>query len=125
MRISDWSSDVCSADLGAVGIAYLALVGRWLLPDRHSLASLLPDSAARHFLAEVLIPEDSPLLGKDLREAGFDEKRGLGVIDLIRMGLSRRSDLDRIVLAAGDRTVVRSKAGAMTGPRDEARKSDG
>src|SRR3546814_16518426 len=84
MRISDWSSDVCSSDLGVAqdrglapfgmfeitgagvimavaGIACLLIVGRWLLPDRQVLSGILPRSQDRHFMADVLAPLGSPL----------------------------------------------------------------
>ena len=61
--------------MGTAGILYLLLLGRWLLPVRDSLAALLPRSGERHFVAEVLVPLDSPLVGKKLQEAGFTEPR--------------------------------------------------
>jgi di/tricarboxylate transporter len=104
--------------LGAVGIAYLVLAGRWLLPDREILADVLPRSEDRHFMADVLVPLDSPLVGKRLRDAGFTEARGLRVIDLIRRDRSLEGDLDDAVLQPGDRLVVRSKVGDMLGLRE-------
>lgn len=106
------------AIMGAVGVIYLLLVGRWLLPDRESLAGILPRSEDRHFMAEVLIPLDSPLVGKRLKEAGFTEERGLRVIDLIRADRSARDGLEESELQPGDRLVVRSKVGDMLGLRD-------
>ena len=106
------------AILGAVGIAYLLLAGRWLLPDREVLASLLPRSEDRHFMADVLIPLGSPLAGKRLSDAGFTEARGLRVIDLIRRDRSLGAELDEVVLQPGDRVVVRSKVGDMLGLRE-------
>jgi di/tricarboxylate transporter len=104
--------------MGVVGIAYFLLIGRWLLPVRESLASLLPKSEDRNFIAEVLIPLDSPLIGMKLQQAGFTEKRGLRVIDVIRADVSHRRNLKKLVLKAGDRVVVRSKVGDMLGLRE-------
>ncbi|SMF84326.1 TrkA-C domain-containing protein [Tistlia consotensis] len=110
---------VAGAMMGAVGILYLLLVGRWLLPDRTSGASLLPRSEDRHFLADVLVPYESPLVGKRLKEAGFTESRGLQVIDVIRGDLSLRQRLaEDLELRAGDRLVVRSKIADVLGLRD-------
>ena len=104
--------------MGAIGIAYLVQFGRWLLPDRDSLASLLPQASDRRFLAEILVPLGSPLAGKRLREAGFSEARGFRVIDLIRGEQSLRLELDDATLQAGDRLVVRSGIGNMLGLRE-------
>jgi len=106
------------AILGAVGMLYLLLVGRWLLPKREVLAEILPRSEDRHFMADVLIPLGSPLIDKRLKDAGFTEARGLRVIDLIRRDLSLRPMMDEAVLEAGDRLVVRSKIGDMLGLRE-------
>lgn len=104
--------------LGAVGIAYLLLVGRWLLPDRDSLAALLPRSGERHFVAEVLVPLDSPLVGRRLQDAGFTEQRGFRIIDVIRADHSLRWNLGGIEIEGGDRLVVRSKVGDMLALRE-------
>lgn len=104
--------------LGAVGILYLLIAGRWLLPERQILAEILPRSEDRHFMADVLVPLGSPLVGKKLKDAGFTESRGLRVIDLIRRDMSLRSQLDETELQAGDRLVVRSKVGDMLGLRE-------
>ena len=99
--------------MALVGVVYLAIAGRWLLPDHDSLAALLPKSEDRKFLAEVLVPVGSTLTGKKLREAGFTEERGFRVIDVVRNDVSYRFSLDKIELTAGDRVVVRSKIGDM------------
>src|SRR3546814_15003746 len=98
MRISDWSSDVCSSDLGVAqdrglapfgmfeitgagvimavaGIACLLIVGRWLLPDRQVLSGILPRSQARHAMADVLVPLGPPLGGKRLGDARSEQRR--------------------------------------------------
>ncbi len=95
--------------LGLVGIAYMATIGRHLLPDRDSLAALLPDGSQRRFLVDVLIPQDSAHVGKSLTEAGFQRERGYRVIDVIRGDRSLRRDLDAVVLEGGDRLVLRSR----------------
>jgi len=69
-------------------------------------------------MADILIPLDSPLVGKQLKDAGFTEERGLRVFDLIRRDASLRDRLDDLDLQAGDRLVVRSNVGDMLGLRD-------
>lgn len=107
------------AIMGAVGLVYLAVAGRWLLPDRERAASALPKSEDRTFLADVLVPLESPLVGKKAKDAGFTEERGLLLVDLIRDDASfgRRLDIDQVEIQAGDRIVVRSKVGDMLGLR--------
>jgi len=104
--------------MGCVGILYLVLAGRWLLPARDSLATMLPKSGERQFIAEVLVTLDSPLVGKKLRDAGFTEERGFRVVDVLRRDTSFRWSLDEVVLQAGDRLVLRSKVRDMLGLRE-------
>ncbi|MGH6945982.1 MAG: SLC13 family permease [Kiloniellales bacterium] len=104
--------------LGGIGVVYLALIGRWLLPDRDSLASLLPRPTDRQFLAEVLVPLESPLIGKRLKDAGLTEQRGFRVVDVIRAERSFSYTLDEVEIMAGDRLVVRSKMSDMLGLRE-------
>ncbi|MCA1490583.1 SLC13 family permease [Ensifer sp. NBAIM29] len=104
--------------MAVVGVVYLVVAGRWLLPDRDSLAALLPKSEDRKFLAEVLVPVGSTLTGKKLKEAGFTAERGFRVVDLVRNDVSYRWSLDTVELKAGDRVVVRSKIGDMLALRE-------
>src|SRR3546814_17556110 len=78
--------------MAVAGIACLLIVGRWLLPDRQVLSGILTRSQDRHFMADVLVPLGSPLVGKRLGDAGFTEARGLRVVDLVR----RRSEERRV-----------------------------
>jgi di/tricarboxylate transporter len=104
--------------MGVVGIVYLLLTSRWLLPDREILAEILPRSEDRHFMAEILVPLDSPLVGKRLQDAGFTEGRGLRVVDVIRRDRSLSVKLAEVVLQPGDRVVLRSKVGDMLSLRE-------
>lgn len=97
----------------AVGIVYTSLMGPFLLPRRETLSSLLPDQKERRFVAQILIPLDSNLIGKTIAETGFTVEKGFTVIDVFREGISLRADLKQIVLQAGDRLVLRSPVAEM------------
>jgi len=96
------------AILAIVGAAYLGLVSPFLLPTRESLIDLLPDARNRRFLAQILIPLGSPLIGKTVSETGFSAEKGFKVIDVFREGLSLRANLRELTIEAGDRVVLRS-----------------
>ncbi|HVL71741.1 MAG TPA: SLC13 family permease [Beijerinckiaceae bacterium] len=115
--ISMFEISVVGLLLGAIGLAYMALFGRWLLPDRPSTS--LADMPARSYIAEMLVPYDSPLIGQTLEGAGLTEERGAEVLDVIRHGrLSWRYSLPKVVLEAGDRVVIRTNAGDVMGLRE-------
>ncbi len=104
--------------MGLIGIAYLFLFGRWLLPDRVTLADILPDPSRRQFLTEFLVPGHSPLVGKTLAEAGLTGKRGIHVIDLIRDRVSVDPEHGAPRLEAGDRLVLRTRVADVMELRD-------
>ena len=104
--------------MAIAGTAYLALSGRWLLPHRDTLADLLPTTKNRRFIAQVLVPVDSILVGKTIRETGFTAEKGFTVIDVMRANRSRRDELSSLVLEAGDRLVIRSPVSEMLSLRE-------
>ncbi|WP_300394743.1 SLC13 family permease [Henriciella sp.] len=104
--------------LALAGTLYMTIVGRWFLPDRDTLATLLPTSASRRFVAQVLVPVDSPLVGKTIKETGFTTDKGFTVIDVMRENRSRRGELTSLSLEAGDRLVLRSPVSEMLSLRE-------
>ena len=102
--------------LGLIGTLYMIiLIGYRALPDRATLTNVLAERPKRQFLAEVLVPHDSPLIGKTLAEAGVTKRRDAQMMDVIRNDISLRFQLDRLMLEAGDRLVLRTSAGEIMG----------
>lgn len=98
-----------------VGFAYLALVGRFLLPDRQSMSVLLGDRRKLKFFTEVAVPEDSGLIGQPVLEVDLFRHEGVRVIDVLRGDASLRRDLAGVTLAAGDRVVLRTEMAELLG----------
>ena len=106
--------------LAIIGVAYIALIGRHLLPDRETLAGLLAGQPERHFLTEVVIPEDSALIGKTLSDAGLTDNPEAEVHDLIRGDISLRfRHFKRLSLHAGDRLMIHTNTAGVFGLREE------
>ena len=101
--------------LAAAGVAYLALAGRFLLPDRASMAALLGDRAPMKFFTEVAVPQGSALIGKPLAEVDAFTRGGARVIDVLRGDASLRRDMAGVVLAEGDRVVLRTQRSEILG----------
>lgn len=93
---------------GVVGILYLYFIGKRLLPDRETLSNTLIDLSQRRFLTELLIPHQSPLIGKTLSEAGLTRKRGHQVLSVLRDNIPLDPEHGEPCLMAGDRLVVRT-----------------
>ncbi|MGX1500788.1 di/tricarboxylate transporter [Labrenzia sp. MBR-25] len=101
----------------AVGVTYMVLAGRYLLPDRTSLSALLGKETKRRFMARLLVPSDSVYVGKKLADLplGTEHTR---ILDVIRGEVSMRQNLDDLVLAPGDRIVVKTDTGEILGLKE-------
>jgi len=50
------------------GFAYLATIGRWLLPRRATVTGTLAEGRIREFVTEIYFPDGSPLIGASYQE---------------------------------------------------------
>jgi len=101
--------------VSVVGVLYLALIGRWLLPERDSMAALLGDRSPMKFFTEVALPEESALIGKRLNEVDEFRRSGARVVDVLRGDASLRRDLGDVTLQSGDRVVLRTQMSEILG----------
>lgn len=104
--------------LGAVGMVYMLLAGRFLLPDRASLASLVGQDGKRKFLARLLIPHGSRYIGKTLDKLPFNTS-GARILDVVRGEVSMRRHLKDLELMPGDRVVIKTDTGEILGLKDD------
>jgi di/tricarboxylate transporter len=111
--------------MAAAGVIYIVVFGRWLLPDRETLAELLPGHSDRQFLSEVIVPGNSPLIGKTLVDCGLIDKREIRVIGLIRNDVSVFSQRETLPLEAGDRVVLISNVADVLERRQAEREALG
>lgn len=99
--------------LAATGLAYLAVAGPRLLPDRGAPGDALRKSRTLRFMTEVVIPEGSTVIGRPLAEVDLFQREDLSVIDVLRFDESLRRDLAGVLLQEGDRVVLRTGAHAL------------
>jgi di/tricarboxylate transporter len=92
--------------LASAGMAYLLLVGRHLLPERDTLSKQLRPDLERTFMTELLVPHDSPVIGKSLSEANLNGGSGLQVLQVSRAGQALSRPTHDFVLQAGDLLVL-------------------
>lgn len=69
--------------IAIVGVIYMFVLGRHLVPDRIP-AEQIEDFSVRLYLTEILIPPDSALIGKTLRESGLGRDLDLTVLRIVR-----------------------------------------
>lgn len=65
-----------------VGITYLAIASRWLLPDRGSAIGKLSDP--REYTIEMLVEDASPIIGKTIEQAGLRHLPGMYLVEIER-----------------------------------------
>jgi len=70
----------------SVGMIYMLLVGRKMLPSRGGEDSLTDQYQIREYVSELLVLPDSPLVGKTLDEASINTELHLTVLGIVRDG---------------------------------------
>src|SRR5687768_14243666 len=68
----------------AAGMFYMLLLGRSLLPRKKSAESLTEQYHVRQYMTEVIVLDDSPLIGKSLAEARISDELDLTVLGILR-----------------------------------------
>jgi di/tricarboxylate transporter len=104
--------------VAAAGLLYLGLVGHRLLPDRRPPGEALTTRKALRFMTEVIVPEGSVLIGQKLVDTDTFRREGITVIDVLRQDESLRREMDRVVLAEGDRIVLRTGVSELVALRN-------
>lgn len=73
-----------------VGMLYMLSLGLRLLPRRDADKSLTEQYHVRQYITEVLVLDDSPLIGRTLGEARISDELDLTVLGILRDGLRYR-----------------------------------
>ncbi|SDU29177.1 Di-and tricarboxylate transporter [Pseudomonas pohangensis] len=92
--------------LATVGMLYMMTIGKHLLPERDSLSKQLRPNLDRTFMSELLVPHDSPMLGKTLSEANLNGGSGLKVLKIFREQQEITEPGHDLILAAGDQLFI-------------------
>lgn len=87
----------------AIGFVYMLTLGRKLLPDRESLPAAVIEQEKRHFLTQVVVEEDSPLIGKTLVDTLLKEFPEARVLEVRRGGMVNTESLNQLEIQARDR----------------------
>jgi di/tricarboxylate transporter len=86
-----------------IGIGFVLLTSRWLLPDRKPALSQLDDP--RQYTVEMMVAADSPLVGKSIEEAGLRHLPGVYLAEIDREDTVLPAVSPRERLRANDRLV--------------------
>jgi len=89
--------------LAVVGTLYVLATAPWLLPDRSP--PLREPEQAREYTLEMLVAEGSPLIGRNLEEAGLRNLPGAFLAEIERGGTVLPAVSPRVRLRPGDRLL--------------------
>ncbi len=104
--------------MSSVGFIYLFLIGRHLLPERNSAASMLEGIMGKKYVAQLLVPHTSKLIGKEVLKTPLVKGAESWVIDIIRHGDSMKAHLKELTLKSGDRIVLETNAEEILGIKE-------
>jgi di/tricarboxylate transporter len=104
--------------LSLIGLAYLATVGRLLLPERDSMSDLLGPRKRMRFFTEVVVPDGSPLAGRLVMDVALFKTEDTRVVDVLRGDESLRRQFPDVTLTEGDRVVLRTDMKELLGLKD-------
>lgn len=106
--------------MATVGLTYMTLIGRRLLPARETVTSMMSRGDRPRFLTELIIPEGSPLIGTNPNDAPMFTRHDRRLVDVIRGTESLRRDMDDVLLRAGDRVVLKTPVAEVMSLREES-----
>ena len=89
--------------VAVVGIGYVLLFSRWLLPDRRAAVS--DSEQARHYTVEMLVESGSPIANKTIEKAGLRHLPGAYLMGIERHGEEHLAVGPSEILREGDRLI--------------------
>lgn len=98
-----------------VGVLYMLVVGRWMIPERPTEEPLADRFGLRSFLAELHVTEGSPMAGASLRASHLGRDHDLTVIDVLRADGARVRPTADTILEVGDRLLAEGPSEAVLG----------
>lgn len=88
------------------GACYLIVLGKYLLPNRETLTSILSEEERKEYITEAFVRQDSSMVGLRVIDSGLTSTLGVRLLEVIRNGVALQGSLKEIELHAGDRLVL-------------------
>lgn len=96
--------------IAAAGLIYLLIVSNSLLPERIGPVCELEEGKQKRYIAELIVPDDSPLIGMDDIDAYAIDHLGLNIIEIFRSGNIFDPIRTRLTVESGDILLVKGSA---------------
>ncbi|HCC20895.1 MAG TPA: SLC13 family permease [Verrucomicrobiales bacterium] len=99
----------------ATAFIYMLTLGRKLLPDRVTLATLIDTESSREFITHAFVKKNSELDGLTFPESPLAKMKKARVLEVLRDGRRLRRPLPEIVFEAGDEIVFKGDLAGVMG----------
>ena len=106
---------VIGVPIAIVGISFLLLASPRLMPSLSNPICQLKDSDNRRYMAELEIPRESKLIGKDPTLVFEEKYPGLEVLELIRYSHIFHPARDEVQISAADLLLVKGSLNDLVG----------
>ncbi|NWK57407.1 SLC13 family permease [Verrucomicrobiaceae bacterium N1E253] len=90
-----------------ITFVYMLTLGKKLLPDRATLATLIDTHSSREFITHAFVKKDSNLDGKAFSESRIAKMKKARVLEVLRDGVRLQTPLNEIVFESGDEIVFK------------------
>src|SRR5690606_2099458 len=97
---------LAGAIYAAIGLTFIMLFGKRLLPDRDSLSERLRPQRSRTFMTELLVPQGSPVVDRTIADAQLNGDSGIKVLKIFRGEDELSTPINTTTLQAGDRLIL-------------------
>lgn len=105
--LSMFELSIIGVPIAVMGILFLLVAAPKILPSLSNPICQLQDSEHRKYLAELLIPQDSKLIGLDPQEVFRDKYHDMEVIELISDSYIYHPRRDHKNISAGDTLLIK------------------
>ena len=99
MQLSMFELSVVGVPAVVCGLVFIAMTTRFLLPQRRPAFTAMDDP--REYTVEMIVQEDSPLVGKSIESAGLRHLSGMYLMEINRRG--------EVIPAVGSDTILLAK----------------
>ena len=89
------------APLVLIGTVYILIFGKKILPDNTGMISNFHKNK-REYLVDLLVTENSPLVGKTIGESNLRSLKGLYLVEIVRPDKVRTAPGPKEIMRAGD-----------------------
>ena len=101
------------------GGIYVGVIAPKFIPKRESMTALMSDGSKKNFVTEARIPDESDLIGREVLDVQLFNREGVRLIDVVRKERSLRHDLKAVILAAGDRVLLRTQMSELLSVQED------